>query len=159
MSWLTSEFWVSSCCWVAKLCLASVVEALQIELGVDERRLVCRLFGLGLIGARLEGAGIDLGEQIAGLDHLPSAKAILTIWPSTRLRTVTVFSALNLTGARRNRPDSRRAWRPPPKRWRSARSPRRWLGWAPAWARQRRMRAFSRRVRPRENQRAALSGA
>ena len=68
--------------------------ALQIEIGVGEIGLVLRLLGLGLVERGLERPRIDLGQQVALLDQsgLP-VKAILSIWPSTRVRTTTVLKA------------------------------------------------------------------
>ena len=43
---------------------------MEVELGVGERRPVLRLFRLGLVERGLERAGIDLRQQVAGLDHL-----------------------------------------------------------------------------------------
>ena len=75
----------------AKLCLGE--GRANAPLKVGERRLILLFFGLGLIeGPASTGRGVDPREKVAGLDHWPSAKAILTI-PSTRPRTVTVFSA------------------------------------------------------------------
>ena len=70
---------------------AELCEALQIQIGVGEVGLVLLLLGLGLIERGLERPGVDLGEQVALFDRSPSLKAILSIWPSTRVRTTTVL--------------------------------------------------------------------
>ena len=65
--------------------------ALQVEFGVGEIGFILRFLGLGLVERGLVRPWIDLGEQVALLTSSPSLKAILSIWPSTRVRTTTVL--------------------------------------------------------------------
>jgi hypothetical protein len=76
--------------------LRQISESLEIDLGVRELGLVARLLGLGLLELGLERARIDLRQEIPPLTSSPSANATLSIWPSTRVRTVTVLNACTL---------------------------------------------------------------
>ena len=65
--------------------------ALQVAAGVFQLGQILHLGALGLGQRDLEGARIDLCQQVAGLTIWPSLKGTSTSSPLTRLRTVTVL--------------------------------------------------------------------
>ena len=72
-------------------CLYRGLVALQVAAGVFQLGQILHLGALGLGQRDLEGARIDLCQQVAGLDHLAFLKGTSTSSPLTRLRTVTVL--------------------------------------------------------------------
>src|SRR5262249_11251524 len=73
---------------------------LEIELGVREVRLLARELSFGLRQLRLEGAGIDLGQEGAGANHLALGEV--------RLHQLTVDAALDRDGIQRSNRAERR---------------------------------------------------
>ncbi len=72
------------------------LEAFVIRFGVAALRFIFRELTFRLLELNLKWPWIDFGEEVALLNELPSLKATLISWPSTRLRTVTVLSGVTL---------------------------------------------------------------
>ena len=63
---------------------------------IEQRGLVFRQLSFGLGQGRLVGARVDFHQQVALMHGLPFFEGTFTIWPSTRVLTVTVLNAVTV---------------------------------------------------------------
>ena len=95
----TSDAWVSTAA-RDRVCCDQRLVAREVELRVLEQRLVLASVPCACCERDLIGPRVDLGEQVALLDHWPSVKLTLTSWPLICVCTVTVASGVTVPSAR-----------------------------------------------------------